>query len=51
MDEKGNKLKIDINSKKLDWEAPKLISLDKGKTEGGPKTETYEDVDYTDPAS
>jgi hypothetical protein len=46
MDKKGNKENI-VSSSKLTWEAPKLICLDKGKTEGG---ETYnvtkEDTSY-----
>lgn len=48
---KGNNIKIDLNSKKLDWEIPKLISLDKGKTEGGTLISTYEDADYSNPNS
>ena len=35
-----------INSDKLLWEAPKLYSLDKGKTEGGPYTRGDEDASY-----
>lgn len=27
---------------KLEWEVPMLISLDKGKTEGGDRVNTYE---------
>jgi len=46
MDKKGNKIGV-ISTSKLTWEAPKLICLDKGKTEGG---ETYkatkEDTSY-----
>lgn len=38
MEKKGNNLEINKNSEKLNWEAPKLICLDKSKTEGG---ETY----------
>jgi len=42
MDEKiknpeRNKLKT---GEKLEWETPKLICLDKGKTEGGPVADT-----------
>lgn len=29
---------------KLEWEAPKLFCLDKGKTEGGPSTAPFEDT-------
>ena len=49
MDEKGNKLKMDVDSEKLEWEIPVLVSLDKGKTEGGTGT-TYEDF-YAYPGS
>jgi len=36
---------IEVNDK-LIWETPKLICLDKGKTEGGPRTGTTEDSTY-----
>jgi hypothetical protein len=49
MEGKGNKIITD--SKKLKWEAPMLISLDKGKTEGGFTTGTTEDGTYSNPAS
>ncbi|MCK5028335.1 MAG: hypothetical protein KAR57_01785 [Bacteroidales bacterium] len=35
MDKKGNKIETNSCSEKLNWETPKLICLDKGKTEGG----------------
>ncbi len=35
MEEKGKNITTDNLSTKLEWEAPHLISLDKGKTEGG----------------
>ena len=44
MKEKG---KIKDNNQeilKLDWEAPKLICLDKGKTEGGTIIQSTEDT-------
>ncbi|MFC2152308.1 hypothetical protein ACFLSE_07245 [Bacteroidota bacterium] len=43
MKNKINIIKIDIDTKKLNWEPPVLISLDKGKTEGGTGigTETF----------
>lgn len=46
------KMKIEITddnlnvSEKLNWETPKLYSLDKGKTAGGPIQETAEDSYY-----
>ena len=51
MEGKGDKIKIDLDSKKLDWVTPKLISLDKGKTEGGFTTGTAEGSTYSNPAS
>lgn len=53
MDEKiknpeRNKLKT---GEKLEWETPKLICLDKGKTEGGFTTGMQEDDTYSNPAS
>ena len=51
MDEKGNKIEIDGYSKRLVWEVPKLICLDKGKTEGGDIASTFEDSSYSNPAS
>ncbi len=51
MEEKGKNSIIDNYTKKLDWEAPKLISLDKGKTEGGPETWDWEDISYSKPDS
>lgn len=33
-------------NEKLNWEAPKLYSLDKGKTEGGTSTRGVEDHMY-----
>lgn len=47
MECKGNIIKIDFFSKKLDWETPKLISLDKGKTEGGGPQSLTEDDSYS----
>jgi hypothetical protein len=46
MEDKRNIIKIDFESEKLNWEAPKLISLDKGKTEGGPGTGTESFTTY-----
>lgn len=46
MEDKGNKIKIDFDSKKLNWEVPKLISLDKSETEGGPGTGTESFTSY-----
>ena len=40
----------DKTDNKILWEVPKLYCLDKGKTEGGPKTDTYETYTYN-PAS
>lgn len=50
MENKGNKIKIEVDTRKLDWEVPLLICLDKGKTEGGDRIDTYEDT-YADNAS
>lgn len=47
MEGKRNKIKIDADLKKNEWEAPKLISLDKGKTEGGGPQSLTEDDSYT----
>ena len=35
-----------INSDKLSWTTPKLVCLDKGKTEGGSPTHAIEDDTY-----
>ncbi|MFC2104095.1 hypothetical protein ACFLS4_01925 [Bacteroidota bacterium] len=35
MKDTEKKSEIDLNTIKLNWEPPILISLDKGKTEGG----------------
>jgi hypothetical protein len=52
MNEMLNKLRIESDSEKLCWEAPKLISLDKSKTEGGSSiTAPSEDFAYTRSAS
>jgi len=45
MEEKERKLEERKEHTKLTWEAPKLYSLDKGKTEGG-VPETYTEA-YT----
>lgn len=47
MEEKGTKLMIEVEFEKLSWEAPKLISLDKGKTEGGGPQSLTEDDSYS----
>jgi len=44
MEEKDFKNRSDENSKKIDWEAPKLFCLDKGKTEGGNSQSQAEDM-------
>lgn len=44
MEDKGNKIKINLNSRKLDWEAPVLLCLDKTKTDGGSSSATAEDI-------
>lgn len=47
MKEKDLDTKTKQEETKLEWEAPKLISLDKGKTEGGYTAHsTKEDVSY-----
>ncbi len=46
MDKKGIKIEIDGCSERLIWEAPKLICLDKGKTEGGTFTGEAEGTSY-----
>jgi hypothetical protein len=46
MEEKGKITKNEVLTKKLDWEPPKLISLDKGKTEGGSFTGEPEGTSY-----
>lgn len=51
MDEKGLNKKAKQKNIKEVWEAPKLICLDKGKTEGGFTTGTFEDSTYSNPAS
>lgn len=42
MEDKGNKIKSEVNSHKLEWEKPMLICLDKAKTEGGHLATTTE---------
>jgi hypothetical protein len=51
MDEMRKKEITNMNSEKMNWEPPVLISLDKGKTEGGFRTETYEDTTGYNPNS
>lgn len=46
MEDQGKKIQIEFESEKLSWEAPKLISLDKGETEGGPGTGTESFTSY-----
>jgi len=48
MEEKNKEIKINEMSKpeKLLWEVPKLICLDKGKTEGGSYQRGTEDGSY-----
>lgn len=43
MDGMRNKIEINTDTKKIEWEVPKLISLDKGKTEGGAAINYTED--------
>ena len=53
MEEKKTKNDNQIlqSNEKLIWEAPKLYSLDKGKTEGGGLASTWEDGTYYNPNS
>jgi len=44
MEEKELIKEINQENLKLEWEAPKLFCLDKGKTEGGPSTAPFEDT-------
>ena len=46
MEDKGNKIKIEAEFEKLNWETPILIILDKGKTEGGFTWDTGEGASY-----
>ncbi|MBI9055318.1 MAG: hypothetical protein JEY96_15955 [Bacteroidales bacterium] len=41
---KEKELPKEENQIKKDWEAPKLLCLDKGKTEGGEYPDTNEDT-------
>ncbi len=53
MEEKGKNTegeKLDL-TEKLNWEAPELYCLDKGKTESGFSTGVVEDDTYSNPAS
>ena len=51
MEEMGKNIKIELEQKKLEWDPPKLICLDKSKTEDGFSTGTHEDSTYSNPAS
>jgi len=44
MEEKKIVKEEDIIDQRLIWETPQLISLNKGKTEGGARAHTYEDT-------
>jgi len=46
MEEKDRKIEERNEHTKLNWEVPKLYALDKGETEGGTRTELYEDIEY-----
>ncbi len=46
MEEKNQNEEMNQINQKLNWEAPKLYCLDKGKTEGGSLSPGAEDTAY-----